>query len=180
MLVFFTLLTVSAAQAQPADFDQSSLIRNVRELGTTLQRILPPVDGRRLDEATLSGNTAAADALLMRHSTVQVTINPETRVSVEALTPIGRTCGGNPPRLVRILNHGFATSTLRVVGKPPGVGVLRLSGSRLSGARVEYRLLEVSVPMGQSVEVLATFTAGASTVDLGGRGTLPLLLTCRK
>jgi hypothetical protein len=169
-----------AAEPQIADFDRESLIATLGELGQALERAVPPAEARRLKAAISAGDAAAADVLLSRHSAIQVSINPETRVTAEALSLPARACPEDSPWIVRVVNDGFATSSLRVIGTPPHLAQVRLSGTRLSGARVEYRLLQVSIPEGGPLEILASFSAGRSTSDLGGRATLPLLLTCRR
>jgi hypothetical protein len=138
--------------------------------------------------------SAAVQKLLDAHCLVGVHINPQSRVKAAR--------GGAPAALVRdrpalvlvrVHNEGGVTSPLAVDGPqllPPGKkGPGRwLEASvvpspplavRLSGRRLEYRLLRLRPRQAGKREATLRFDVGQGTQDLGFRAEVPILFTVR-
>jgi hypothetical protein len=121
------------------------------------------------------------DKLLAEKVSIEITINPEARVSARrvarALTM--PTCNDSVSWLVRIVNQGALTSRINadVIGTS-AIKLESLDGGRLTGAAVEYRTLRLRMTGADLADATLVFNAGPGTWDLGGRSGVPILLRC--
>jgi len=123
---------------------------------------------------------AAASAQDQTPAAINVTINPEERVSV-ALGPF-------PPQPapqgvafdlpVRIVNQGFATGRLeaRLVGDPHPDAVIAFASDRLKGVPAETRMLRITLTSQAPTDLTIAFRLANEAPDLGGRDRIHLLL----
>jgi hypothetical protein len=115
-------------------------------------------------------------------ATLQITINPESRVSVTRTgeLPAPATCGTPLVIPVAIVNHGFFTGTLEVTwaGSPVEGAALSWDPLPVSGAPQETRMLHVTWAQPGPVDVTIAFKARGDRPDLDGRDRVHLLLTC--
>jgi hypothetical protein len=131
-----------------------------------------------------SDTSVSINRLLASRAPIEVTINPEARVSVRrsAARIPKLICGRPTPLLLRIINEALVTSTLRV--RLTGTPVDDTSTSvqpiprRLAGVSIEYRVLRLSLAHEGITDITLTFDAGAETEDLGSRATVVLLARC--
>jgi hypothetical protein len=116
-------------------------------------------------------------------ATLQVTINPEARVSVKRIgaLPAPAPCGTPLAIPVSIVNHGFFTGSLEATwtGSPVEGGTLSWAPLPMSGAPREMRVLHVTWAQPGQVDVTIAFKARGDRPDLDGRDRVHLLLTCR-
>lgn len=117
-------------------------------------------------------------------ATLQITINPESRVSVTRIgeLPQPAPCGTPVAIPVSIVNRGFFTGSLEAswAGSPVEGGTLSWAPRPMSGAPRETRVLHVSWSQSGPVDVTIAFKARGDRPDLGGRDRVHLLLSCRK
>lgn len=134
---------------------------------------------------------AAVQKLLDAHCLLGVNINPESRVKAArgpaaAELPRGR----EVVVLVKVHNEGGVTHPLTVAGpelitrdKPePGqwLRAVVADGEKLSGRRLEYRLLRLTAREVGKREATFRFDVGQGTQDLGFRAEVPVLFTVRE
>ena len=116
-------------------------------------------------------------------TTLQITINPESRVSVARIgeLPVPTRCGTPLAILVSIVNRGFFTESLDATwaGSPVEGGTISWAPLPMSGAPRETRVLRVSWSQPGPVDVTIAFKARGDRPDLGGRDRVHLLLSCR-
>jgi hypothetical protein len=99
-------------------FDDSVLLRDVGNILTdnSSKRLFIPEDLSTLRNLLKASDVRGVDQIVAQKALIEVTINPEARVSV------GRTavplplfaCGTAEPLLVRIVNEGHVTSSVNI------------------------------------------------------------------
>jgi len=116
-------------------------------------------------------------------ATLQITINPEARVSVTRIGELpGPALCGTPLAIpVSIVNRGFFTGSLEATwaGSPVEGGTLWWALRPMSGAPRETRVLHVGWSQSGPVDVTISFKARGDRADLDGRDRVHLLLSCR-
>lgn len=129
---------------------------------------------------------AAASALVFSpaawsdEAPIQITINPEGRVSVAlggALPPPGLHRTSVEFRIA-IVNQGFVTSRLeaQLVGNPPPGATLDFHPEPLKGWPRETRTLRITLPQAGQIDLTIAFRLHDESPDLGGRDRIHLLL----
>ena len=140
-------------------------------------------DFRALAAETVNEGLRGDDAINQLHekeAAIEVTINPEARVSIKRTNaPLTMPqCGKSGAWLVRVINQGFVTAGLNFRTAASSIS-LETVLPRLTGAVVEYRLLHFMMNETHQMEITLAVDAGSATSDIGGRAILPLLLQCR-
>lgn len=167
------------------DFDVDALRDNARDIATdnAAQQLFTPAELTQL--RALVDNEADIndiDQLLQTKAPIEISINPEARVSVKrtaAMVP-DLSCDKPSPWLVRVVNQGFVTSSLNVFTDDQSIeklAAIEIGKKRLTGSAVEYRILSMKLSS-QPVGATLRFNAGNDTYDLGNRSRLSLLLRC--
>jgi hypothetical protein len=136
----------------------------------------------------------AVQKLLDPHCLVGVTINPESRVKAARGALAAALVRDKATHvLVRVHNEGGVTHPLMVVseqavgpGKKDPDRWLELSvlnakpfADRLTGDRVEYRVMRLTARQAGKREATLSFDVGQGTQDLGFRSEVPILFTVR-
>jgi hypothetical protein len=139
--------------------------------------------------------SAAVQKLLDPHCLLGVSINAESRVKVARGPAAAALVEGRPGVvLVKVHNEAGVTHALTVSGPQLRTGDKPAEGSwleaavvndvpfgrRLSGRRLEYRVLRLTARQGGKREATFQFDVGQGTQDLGFRGEVPVLFTVRK
>ena len=113
---------------------------------------------------------------------IQITINPEGRVSVlfRGPFPPPAACGAPVDLAVRIVNLGFITGRLeaRLVGAPAG-SELEFGSEALKGTPEEARPLRLKLKHPGTTDLTIAFRIRNERPDLGGRDRIHLLVQCR-
>jgi hypothetical protein len=113
---------------------------------------------------------------------IQITINPEARVSVALAgrMPDPVPCGTAANFSVKVLNQGFITSRLEaeLVGDPPAGVQLDFRPLPLKGVREEFRNLLVTLTRPDPIDLTITFKAHNELPDLGGRDRVHFVMHC--
>lgn len=113
---------------------------------------------------------------------IQITINPEARVSVAlaGTLPDPVPCGTAADFSVRVLNQGFITSRLEaeLVGDPPAGVQLDFHPVPLKGVPEEFRHLLVTLTRPDPIDLTITFKAHNEVPDLGGRDRVHFVMHC--
>jgi hypothetical protein len=113
---------------------------------------------------------------------IQVTINPEARVSVAMAgsLPHPVPCGTAADFLVKILNQGFITSRLEAefVGDTPAGVHLDFHPEPLKGVREELRHLRITLTRPDPTDLTIAFKAHNEVPDLGGRDRIHFVMRC--
>jgi hypothetical protein len=115
---------------------------------------------------------------------IEITINPEVRVSVarsDAGLPPPAPCGEALEVPVHIVNRGFLTAPLEATladSVPEGASVW-FSAEPLTGVQEERRTLRITLTKPGLVDVTVAFRAKRDISDLGGRDRIHLLVECR-
>jgi hypothetical protein len=130
-----------------------------------------------------SSNVEAIDEIVASKAAIEITINPEARVSVRrtsAHLPLFA-CNVGEPLLIRVINQGRVSSNLNMrlledVGRK--TATLEPIKPRLSGGEVEYRLLVMTVSTVHPIDLTLVADAGPGTDDLALRSQLPLIVKC--
>jgi hypothetical protein len=137
---------------------------------------------------------AAVQKLLDRHCLIGVTINPESRVkATRGPRDAELRLGQETLVLVKVHNDGGITSALRVSGRQLVAGDTKQEGrwleaavateapfgGKLSGRRLEYRVLRLRPREAGKREATFQFDVGQGTQDLGFRAEVPILFTVR-
>jgi hypothetical protein len=141
-----------------------------------------------------TGDAAAVQKLLDAHCLVDAHINPESRVKA-VRGPARPVLVLDRPAvvLVRVHNEGGVTHPVAVAGpgllRPGTKGADRWLEAavlapaplapRLSGKRLEYRLLRLTPRQAGKREATLRFDVGQGTQDLGFRAEVPILFTVR-
>jgi hypothetical protein len=134
---------------------------------------------------------AAVQKLLDPHCLLGVNINPESRVkAARGLAAAELPRGREVVVLIKVHNDGGVTHPLTVAGpeliakdRPePGqwLKAALADGEKLSGRRLEYRLLRLTAREAGKREATFRFDVGQGTQDLGFRAEVPILFTVRE
>jgi hypothetical protein len=116
---------------------------------------------------------------------IQLTINPEARVSVvwRGSMPLTSTCGQALSLPVRVVNQGFVTAPIEaaLVGTSTSDDItLDFPMEPLNGMREERRTLRVTLNSPGLFDLTIAFHARGDVSDLGGRDRIHLLLRCAR
>jgi hypothetical protein len=185
ILVFALTIHSAAVSSYGQSFDQQSLKHDAEDLLAldASRRIFNAEELAKLKAILKLNRTEGVDRLAASKATIEVTINPEARVSVSRtgvqLPPF--TCGVAEPLLVRIVNLGHVSSVLNaqlVGGSATGKVSLGQISPHLSGASVEYRLMMLRLSSLQPLDLSIAIDAGPGTDDLSLRSQFSLLLRC--
>ena len=130
-----------------------------------------------------AGDVRGVDFIVAQKAFLEVTINPEVRVSVRrTAVPLPLfACGTAEPLLVRIINEGHVTSSFKIrLRQDPDANMVMLGRltPHLAGAKVEYRLLTMTVATVRPVDLTLIADAGPGTDDLGLRSQLSMIVKC--
>jgi hypothetical protein len=113
---------------------------------------------------------------------IQVTINPEARVSVALAGSLPQPvpCGTAADFSLKILNQGFITSRLEAefVGDTPADVSLDFHPEPLKGVREELRHLRITVTRPDPTDLTIAFKAHYEVPDLGGRDRIHFVMHC--
>jgi hypothetical protein len=196
----------AAAQDTPA---LQPLARNARQIESALSYLGSPLsaeDQQRINEAIAATDDAAAvreiEATLDKHVLVDVEINPESRVKIEAGDAKPELIeGGTRVFLVKVINQAGVTAPLVVESPNSGNVYIKSKGSpeppqeltpeearerwadislydknplnpRLSGFSVEYRILAIYSHDSGQRSAKLSFNVGQGTQDIGFRNEL--------
>jgi hypothetical protein len=166
-------------------FDDSVLLRNVSHIlmVNPSKRLFVPEQLSTLRSLLKARDVKGVDHIVAQKALIEVTINPEARVSVrrtEAPLPLFA-CGTAEPLLVRIVNQGRVTSNFNIrllQETDASLVVLQPITQHLAGATVEYRLLTMTVGTVRPYDLTLIADAGPGTNDLGLRSQLSLIVKC--
>jgi hypothetical protein len=208
-LVLFSLVLLavpSRAESLPVvdDVEWNAFRASCQRLLDALPKLDSPLPSETikavqalLDKKRPSDPRAAARAvqkLLDAHCLVGVNINPESRVkAVRGPRKAELTRDRAIHVLVKVHNDGGVTHALAVAspqkiqpGKKGSDRWLELAvvdkkpfAKRLSGSKVEYRVLELTARQTGKREATLAFDVGQGTQDLGFRAEVPILFTVR-
>jgi hypothetical protein len=196
------------AQDSPA---LQPLARNARQIESALSYLGSPLsaeDERRINEAVAATDDAAAvheiEETLDKHVLVDVEINPESRVKIEAGDAKPELLeAGTRVFLVKVINQAGVTAPLVVESPNSGNVYIKSNGSpepnqvltpeearerwadislydknplnpRLSGMTVEYRILAIYSHDSGQRSAKLSFNVGQGTQDIGFRNELVL------
>ena len=113
---------------------------------------------------------------------IEITINPEERVSVvlSGALPKPAPCGTNVDLPVKIVNLAFVTAQLEAqfVGAAPAGATLDFHPEPLRGVPEEFRSLHITLTNPGLTDLTIAFKAHNVSPDLGGRDRVHLLLRC--
>jgi hypothetical protein len=118
----------------------------------------------------------------LQEAAIQITINPEARVSVTLAGPLPHPvpCGTAADFSVKILNQGFITSRLEAefVGDSPAGVSLDFHPEPLKGVREELRHLRITLTRPDPTDLTIAFKAHNEVPDLGGRDRIHFVIHC--
>ena len=124
----------------------------------------------------------AMSNMSMHQAPIEISINPEARVSVALGAPMpGRNTCGQPITLpVRIMNDSFITASLeaRLVGNVPSGVTLGFHPAPLSGKSEEQRQITITLAEPGTKDLTISFKAHNDIPDLGGRDRVHFLMKC--
>ncbi|MFO0842031.1 MAG: hypothetical protein U0797_06465 [Gemmataceae bacterium] len=174
------------------------LLGNLTKAGASLPEKTAKSAQALLEQKSPENPRLAAQALqklLDAQCLIGININPESRVKatrgpLAAVLERGRTAHV----LVRVHNEGGVTHPLKAAseqaverGGRDAARWLELSvlndkpfANRLSGQRVEYRVLKLTARQSGKREATLSFDVGQGTQDLGFRSEVPILFTVRE
>ncbi len=204
--LFLILCAAAGAAAQPTFLpaegaEWKPLRAHCRQLLNGLDALkapLPPETARSLtallEKETRDPEAAAAGVqkLLDPHCLLGVSINAESRVKVERGPAAAALVEGRPAFvLVKVHNEAGVTHALSVSGPQLRTGNKNGEGRwleaavvndapfgrKLSGRRLEYRVLRLTAHQSGKREATLQFDVGQGTQDLGFRGEVPVLFT---
>ena len=167
------------------DFDDNTLRLNAVSLAEELllDKVFSISELAVLRENAESLSPIEIDQMLASRALIQISINPETRVKAhrtKVLLPETH-CDMPSPWLVRIVNEGYVTASVNInlQGVPTGNPIVAsLLGPKLTGAMVEYRIMQLAMQKPGLTDITLVFDVGPGTEDLGVRAELPILLRC--
>jgi hypothetical protein len=202
------LLCVPAAQAQGLplidEVDWPAFREQVRDLlvgmakldaafsEETAKPLRALIDQKSPDSPRIAAR--AVQKLLDSHVLIGVTINPESRVKATRGDRAAALVRGRAAFvLVRVQNEAGVTHPLMAAseqaveaGKKDAERWLELGvvnekpfANKLTGQRVEYRLLKLTARQSGKREATLSFDVGQGTQDLGFRSEVPILFTVR-
>ena len=185
IFVFALTIHLAAVSSHGQSFDEQSLKHDAANLLAVdaSRRMFSTEEIANLQSNLKLNQTEEVDRLIASKATIEVTINPEARVSASrtgARLP-SFTCGVAEPLLVRIVNLGHVSSVLNaqlVGGSVTGKVSLGQISPHLSGASVEYRLVMLRLSSLQPLDLSIAIDAGPGTDDLSLRSQFSLLLRC--
>ncbi len=167
----------------------------VRHAAERLLALADALGGGVADEAfrTRVGRARSVDALAAAAEhlvTLRIHVNPESRVKLRVVHPVGDLVVGRPrPLLVAIVNEAGVTAPLSLSCRDRSLGAARpadfcrvtlrddgLSAPRLGGAALEWKLADITVAAPGRWEVGLEADVGQGTQDLGFRSTADVLL----
>lgn len=121
--------------------------------------------------------------MLSRHAPIEISINPEARVSVVLAAPVPASNACRRPIIVpvKILNDGFVTAHLEahLVGNVPSGVTMDFRPKPLSGKPEDWRQLAVTLMEPGTKDLTISFKAHNDIPDLGGRDRIHFLISCR-
>ena len=165
--------------------DDSVLLRDVGNLLTdnSSKRLFISEDLSTLCNLLKAGDVRGVDHIVAQKALIEITINPEARVSVRRTTvPLPLfACGTAEPLLVRIVHEGHVTSSFNIRLRQDTDANMVMLGRltpHLAGATVEYRLLTMTVATVRPVDLTLIADAGLGTDDLGHRSQLSMIVKC--
>jgi hypothetical protein len=124
----------------------------------------------------------AEDKTAPQEAPIQITINPEARVSVAlaGALPHPVPCGTAADFSVKILNQGFITSRLEaeLVGDTPAGVNLDFHPAPLKGVQEEIRHLRITLTRPDPTDLTIAFKAHNEVPDLGGRDRVHFVMHC--
>ena len=124
----------------------------------------------------------AQNKAVPQEAPIQITINPEARVSVALAgsLPHPVPCGTAADFSVKILNQGFITSRLEAefVGDAPAGVNLDFHSEPLKGVREEFRHLRITLTKPDPTDLTIAFRAHDEVADLGGRDRIHFVMHC--
>jgi hypothetical protein len=163
---------VETASVQAAKVNANRLLQALNYVGHPFKIELPNFEGQSSEE-----QLAHLQNAIDPHCLAAVTINPEGRVSVLP--------GPAKPLLieqdwahflVKIVNEAGVTAPLRVESQEPEIDatifINRPMTERLSGVKLNYRLILVRAKASGKLATVLTFDVGQGTQDLGFRADL--------
>jgi hypothetical protein len=124
----------------------------------------------------------AQDRAAPQEAPIQITINPEARVSVALAgsLPHPVPCGTPADFAVKIMNQGFVTSRLEaeLVGVTPAGVNLDFHPEPLKGVREELRHLRITLTRPDPTDLTIAFRAHNEVPDVGGRDRIHFVMHC--
>jgi hypothetical protein len=166
-------------------FDNERLCHDIDEILKTssAQHLFNVEELSNLRDLLKSSDVEAIDRIAATRTAIEITINPEARISVRrasAHLPVFA-CNIGEPLLIRVINQGHVSSNLNI-GLLEDMGrkaaVLEPLKPHLAGAEVEYRLLIMTINAVRPIELTLVADVGPSTYDLALRSQLPLIVKC--
>ena len=125
---------------------------------------------------------ADARPVSVRHAPIEISINPEARVSagLGAPIPVRNPCRRPVALPVKVLNDSFITARLeaRLVGNVPAGLTLDFRPAPLSGNQEDWRTLTITLAEPGTKDVTISFKAHNDIPDLGGRDRVHFLISC--
>jgi hypothetical protein len=185
ILLLALTIPLAAVSSHGQSFDEQSLKHDAEDLLAVdaSRRIFSTEELAKLKAIVNLNQAEGIDRIAASKATIEVTINPEARVSVSRtgvkFSPF--TCGIAEPLLVRIVNLGHVSSTLnaQLLGDSATRKVsLGHISPHLSGAGVEYRLLMLKINSLQPSDLTIVIDAGPGTDDLSLRSQFSSVLRC--
>ena len=180
---FFSIAVAAVASrgACAGGFDDEVLRQSVTSLTKYWGNLF---SHEQLEELRLAVRTATEphlEGMLAHKVQIEVSINPESRVTAHRTTvPLSESrCNVYAEWLIRIDNAGYVTAPLVIdVVDAPGSHAMtvKLTRRKLTGAKVEFRVMQVLVE--EPMDATLRFTAGPDSADLGRRAEVPVLVTC--
>ncbi len=161
------------------------------DLLLTLDQLLPRPDARALEPPLAAAESSASLAAAVEPLVVlRVDVNPESRVKLAAASPLPELVVDRTYRvLLEVRNHARIRAPLRIVATDRSVNRPRpalfcavglvdgmASSSFLSGAELEWKIVEIRLLEEGRREVHLEADVGQGTQDLGFRAAADLLL----
>lgn len=176
--------TAAARADHPAGSDAARLLALADALG---EGVADEAFRARVGRAR-SGDALAGAA--ERLVTLRIHVNPESRVKLRVVNPVGDLVVGRPrPLLVEIVNEAGVTAPLALRCRDLSAGAARpaefcritlrddaLSAPRLGGGALEWKLADITLAAPGRWEVGIEADVGQGTQDLGFRSTADVLL----
>ena len=124
----------------------------------------------------------AMSEMPVHRAPIEISINPEARVSVAlgAPMPAHNVCGGPITLPVRIINDSFITASLeaRLVGNVPSGVKVNFNPAPLTGQSEERRQITITLAEPGTKDLTISFKAHNDIPDLGGRDRVHFLMKC--